>query len=92
MMNDFEKIKLMFEKQGLFIGVVYDAMDLDVRSTEDLDVIMKHWSPKIDVIDEKDDIGATTQKFNIANQFIELTQIQQRKVLFEIIARGVDDE
>ncbi len=92
MMNDFEKIKSLFEKQGLFIGVVYDADNLDVRSTEDLEIIMKNWKPKIDVIDEKDDIVETIQKFNIANKFIELNQIQQRKFLSEIIARCTENK
>ena len=93
MMNDFEKIKLMFEKQGLFIGVVYDATDLDVRYTEDLDVIMKHWSPKIDILDELDSISLTSRRFDIANKFTELTQSQRRRFLHEIYAiRGVSDE
>lgn len=92
-MNDFEKIKLMFEEQGLFIGVVYDAMNLDPKSTEDLNIIMKHWSPKIDILDELDSISLTSRRFDIANKFTELTQSKQRRFLHEIYAtRGADDE
>lgn len=92
-MNDFEKIKLMFEEQGLFIGVVYDEMNLDHKSTEDLNIIMKHWSPKIDILDELDSISLTSRRFDIANKFTELTQSQRRRFLYEIYStRGADDE